>query len=141
MIGDYFIPFVFMLSVLIFVHELGHFWAAKACGVRVLKFSIGFGSPIGFGRYRMRCPLADYLDQLLVVPRLSNELAGCQDWILPKQQEEGPIHIHALSGPGEHGRQVKPESINLVISRPNHQRIHHQFGHHAVFGRGIVAAG
>jgi regulator of sigma E protease len=36
------------------VHELGHFWAAKACGVRVLKFSIGFGNPIGFGRWRMR---------------------------------------------------------------------------------------
>ncbi len=54
MIGDYLIPVIFLLSVLIFVHELGHFWAAKACGVRVLKFSIGFGSPIGFGRYRLR---------------------------------------------------------------------------------------
>ncbi|MBW2362426.1 MAG: RIP metalloprotease RseP [Deltaproteobacteria bacterium] len=53
MIGDYVVPVIFLLSVLIFVHELGHFWAAKACGVRVLKFSIGFGSPIGFGRYRM----------------------------------------------------------------------------------------
>lgn len=54
MIGEYIVPVIFLLSVLIFVHELGHFWAAKACGVRVLKFSIGFGSPIGFGRYRMR---------------------------------------------------------------------------------------
>jgi regulator of sigma E protease len=45
--------FVLLLSVLIFVHELGHFLAARACGVRVLKFSIGFGPPIGFGRYRL----------------------------------------------------------------------------------------
>jgi regulator of sigma E protease len=46
--------FVLLLSVLIFVHELGHFLVAKACGVRVLKFSLGFGPPIGIGRFRMR---------------------------------------------------------------------------------------
>ncbi|MBW2314546.1 MAG: RIP metalloprotease RseP [Deltaproteobacteria bacterium] len=46
--------FVAMLGVLIFVHELGHFLVAKACGVRVLKFSLGFGSPIGIGRFRLR---------------------------------------------------------------------------------------
>lgn len=34
------------LSVLIFVHELGHFVAAKRAGVRVERFSIGFGPPI-----------------------------------------------------------------------------------------------
>jgi regulator of sigma E protease len=46
--------FVLMLGVLIFVHELGHFLVAKLCGVRVLKFSLGFGPPIGFGRWRLR---------------------------------------------------------------------------------------
>jgi regulator of sigma E protease len=40
---------VLLLSILVFVHELGHFLVARACGVRVLKFSIGFGNPIGFG--------------------------------------------------------------------------------------------
>ncbi len=44
---------VAMLGVLIFVHELGHFLVAKLCGVRVLKFSLGFGNPIGFGRWRL----------------------------------------------------------------------------------------
>jgi regulator of sigma E protease len=43
-----------MLGILIVVHELGHFLAAKACGVRVLKFSIGFGAPIGIGKLRAR---------------------------------------------------------------------------------------
>jgi regulator of sigma E protease len=51
---DYLVAFIPMLGILIFIHELGHFLAAKACGVRVLKFSLGFGSPVGFGRYRMR---------------------------------------------------------------------------------------
>ena len=45
--------FVLLLSILVFVHELGHFVVARACGVRVLKFSIGFGNPIGFGKWRL----------------------------------------------------------------------------------------
>ncbi|MCI0572314.1 MAG: RIP metalloprotease RseP [Myxococcaceae bacterium] len=35
--------FALLLGVLVFVHELGHFLAAKACGVKVLRFSFGFG--------------------------------------------------------------------------------------------------
>ena len=37
------IAFLFVLGVLIFVHELGHFLAARRLGVRVLTFSLGFG--------------------------------------------------------------------------------------------------
>jgi len=51
---DVLFAFVLMLGVLITVHEFGHFLVAKLCGVRVLKFSVGFGSPIGFGRFRLR---------------------------------------------------------------------------------------
>ncbi|HKK53104.1 MAG TPA: site-2 protease family protein, partial [Myxococcota bacterium] len=51
---DHLFAVIPMLGILIFVHELGHFLVAKACGVRVLKFSIGFGAPIGFGRFRLR---------------------------------------------------------------------------------------
>ncbi len=49
----YIFAFVLMLSVLIFVHELGHFLVARWCGVRVLKFCLGFGPPIGIGRWRL----------------------------------------------------------------------------------------
>ena len=51
---DYLFAVIPMLGILIFVHELGHFLVAKACGVRVLKFSLGFGAPIGIGRHRLR---------------------------------------------------------------------------------------
>jgi regulator of sigma E protease len=45
------LAFAFVLGVLIFVHELGHFMAARRVGVRVLKFSLGFGPRIvGFKR-------------------------------------------------------------------------------------------
>jgi hypothetical protein len=38
----YLIPFLFVLTVVVFFHELGHFLVARWCGVRVLVFSIGF---------------------------------------------------------------------------------------------------
>jgi regulator of sigma E protease len=45
------LAFVFVLGVLIFVHELGHFLMARRIGVRVLTFSLGFGPKlIGFRR-------------------------------------------------------------------------------------------
>src|SRR5436189_4699289 len=39
----YAIPFLFVLTLVVFFHELGHFLVARWCGVRVLVFSIGFG--------------------------------------------------------------------------------------------------
>src|SRR5262245_66688838 len=40
------IPFLFVLSIVVFFHELGHFLIARWCGVKVLTFSIGFGPEI-----------------------------------------------------------------------------------------------
>ncbi|MBW1862621.1 MAG: RIP metalloprotease RseP [Deltaproteobacteria bacterium] len=39
----YVFPFIVVLGILIFFHELGHFLMAKYFGVKVLKFSLGFG--------------------------------------------------------------------------------------------------
>jgi regulator of sigma E protease len=38
--------FALALGILIVVHELGHYWVARWCGVKVLRFSIGFGKPL-----------------------------------------------------------------------------------------------
>jgi regulator of sigma E protease len=38
--------FLVTLGILIVVHELGHYWVARRCGVKVLRFSIGFGRPL-----------------------------------------------------------------------------------------------
>ncbi|CAM5277186.1 RIP metalloprotease RseP [Thauera mechernichensis] len=43
---DYLFPFALALGVLILVHELGHYLVARWCGVKVLRFSIGFGKPL-----------------------------------------------------------------------------------------------
>ena len=51
---DYIFPIILVLGVLVFVHELGHFLAAKLFGVRVERFSIRIlPSP---DRHRLRCP-------------------------------------------------------------------------------------
>ncbi len=34
------------LGVLVTFHEFGHFWVARRCGVKVLRFSVGFGMPL-----------------------------------------------------------------------------------------------
>jgi regulator of sigma E protease len=61
------LAFLFAAGIIIFVHELGHYLAAKLCGVRVLVFSLGFGKRAwGFRRgdtdYRVSIiPLGGYV--------------------------------------------------------------------------------
>jgi regulator of sigma E protease len=49
------LAFLVVLGVLVTVHELGHYLAARWCGVKVLRFSVGFGRVVWsrrFGRDR-----------------------------------------------------------------------------------------
>ena len=64
----YVVPFLFVLTIVVFFHELGHFLVARWCGIKVLTFSIGFGPEIvGFyDRYGTRwkisaVPLGGYV--------------------------------------------------------------------------------
>jgi regulator of sigma E protease len=56
----YVVPFLFVLTIVVFFHELGHFLVARWRGVKVVAFSIGFGPEIvGFNdRYGTRWKLA-----------------------------------------------------------------------------------
>jgi regulator of sigma E protease len=65
---SFIIPFLFVLTIIVFVHELGHFVVARWCGIKVLVFSIGFGPEIvGFNdrhgtRWKLSCiPLGGYV--------------------------------------------------------------------------------
>jgi regulator of sigma E protease len=42
----YVLPFMFVLGLVVTIHELGHFLAAKWCGVAIDRFAIGFGRPL-----------------------------------------------------------------------------------------------
>ena len=66
------LSFIFTLGLLVTVHEFGHFQVAKWCGVKVLKFSLGFGKPLWrkkFGRDQTEfvlslIPLGGYVKML-----------------------------------------------------------------------------
>ena len=40
------LAFIVAISVLVAVHEYGHFWVARKLDFKVLRFSIGFGRPL-----------------------------------------------------------------------------------------------
>src|SRR5512139_2133470 len=45
----YIVPFLFVLTIVVFFHEFGHFLVARWCGIKVVVFSVGFGPElIGF---------------------------------------------------------------------------------------------
>ena len=59
------------LAILVAVHEYGHFWVARRCGVKVLRFSIGFGTSLFSWRDRQgteysiaAIPLGGYVKML-----------------------------------------------------------------------------
>lgn len=66
------VAFIAALGILITVHEFGHFWVARRLGIKVLRFSIGFGRPLWrreIGRDKMEfviawIPLGGYVKML-----------------------------------------------------------------------------
>ncbi|SEQ96030.1 regulator of sigma E protease [Amphritea atlantica] len=59
------------LGILVTIHEYGHFWVARRCGVKVLRFSVGFGKPLVCWRDRRdteyviaMIPLGGYVSML-----------------------------------------------------------------------------
>jgi regulator of sigma E protease len=86
------LAFTFVLGVLVFVHELGHFLAAKRVGIRVLKFQLGFNPTIlsvrrGETEYSIGLlPLGGYVKMAGDSP--DGELTGAPDEFLSKTKWE-----------------------------------------------------
>jgi regulator of sigma E protease len=102
------LAFVFVLGVLVFVHELGHFLAARRIGVRVLTFSLGFGPKLlsitrGDTEYALSLiPLGGYVKMAGENPE--DNRTGAPDEFLSKTKWErfqvlvmGPIMNLALA--------------------------------------------
>ncbi|MBL7684997.1 MAG: RIP metalloprotease RseP [Deltaproteobacteria bacterium] len=98
------IYFIVGLGLLIFIHELGHFLVAKKCGIRVEKFSLGFGPKIlGFTKgeteYRLSLlPLGGYV-------KMSGE-------------EPGENDIAPIDDPRSFAAQSLPKRISVVLAGP-----------------------
>src|ERR1700674_771407 len=100
----YIIPFLFVLTIVVFFHELGHFLVARWVGVKVLTFSLGFGPElVGFNdrhgtRWKISAvPLGGYVkffgDESEASTPSSEALAGMTD-----EEREGSFH-HKKVGP------------------------------------------
>ena len=94
----YIIPFLFVLTIVVFFHELGHFLVARWAGVKVLTFSLGFGPElVGFNdrhgtRWKISAvPLGGYVkffgDESEASTPSSETLAG-----MTEEERAGSFH-------------------------------------------------
>src|SRR3982075_3097809 len=100
----YAIPFLFVLTIVVFFHELGHFLVARWAGVKVLTFSLGFGPElVGFDdrhgtRWKISAvPLGGYVkffgDESEASTPSSETLSS-----MTEEEREGSFH-HQKVGP------------------------------------------
>jgi len=97
------VPFLFVLGVVVFVHEMGHFLVARYFGVTVETFSIGFGPEIGgfYDRYGTRwrvawIPLGGYVkfkgdENAASAPSPHNEIQS-----MSSEERKGNFHAKPL---------------------------------------------
>jgi regulator of sigma E protease len=92
-VGVNIVSVVILLGVLIFVHELGHFLLAKALGVGVLKFSLGFG-PRLLGK---KVGETDYMLSLVPLGGYVKLLGESDsDDVLPQDEKRSFVKQHVL---------------------------------------------
>lgn len=95
--------FLIALIILITVHEFGHFWVARLCGVKVLRFSIGFGKPLFSWRDKKETEYA-----IAMVP-----IGG---YVKMLDEAEGPVAEQDL--PLAFSQQPVYKRIAIVIAGP-----------------------
>lgn len=96
------IPFLFVLTIVVFVHEMGHYLVGRWCGIGVREFSIGFGPEL-FGFYDRKgtrwkisaIPLGGYVKFLGDMSVTSDPAAQDSD-ILTEQEKKGAFHLQPV---------------------------------------------
>ena len=96
--------FVLALGLLIAFHEFGHFWVARRCGVKVLRFSIGFGKPLW--RYRKSPESTEFV--VAAIP-----LGGYVKMVDEREGEVSPDDL-----PYAFNRQSLPVRTAIVLAGP-----------------------
>ena len=101
---SYVIAVIPVLAAVIVFHELGHFTVARLCGVKVLRFCLGFGQPVlsrRFGRDQTEWALAAF------------PLGG---YVKMLDEREGPVEAHELGR--AFNRQSVLKRMAIVVAGP-----------------------
>ena len=99
------LAFIVAISVLVAVHEYGHFWVARKLGFKVLRFSIGFGRPLLQWRGRD----ADRIEYWVsAIP-----LGG---YVKMLDEREGPVEEHERER--AFNRRPIPHRIAVLLAGP-----------------------
>jgi regulator of sigma E protease len=101
------VAFLVTLGLLIVIHELGHYWVARWCGVKVLRFSIGFGRPIA--RWTRGPDRTEWVVSAL-------PLGGYVRMLDERDPDAGPVSAAEL--PRAFNRQSVGKRIAIVLAGP-----------------------
>ncbi|MDY7225361.1 RIP metalloprotease RseP [Hyalangium rubrum] len=123
--------FALLLGVLVTVHELGHFLVAKACGVKVLKFSLGFGPKLlsftkGETEYQLALlPLGGYV-------KMAGDIPG--EELAPEEASRGflaqpPWKRMAIVIAGPAFNLIFPVIIYFFVFLGDHQAVSTRLGY------------
>lgn len=98
------LAFIGAISLLVLVHEFGHYWVARRCGVKVLRFSLGFGTVI----YRKR--FADSATEWVIS---AFPLGGYVKMVDEREEEVAPEDM-----PYAFNRKPVLQRIAIVVAGP-----------------------
>jgi regulator of sigma E protease len=101
------VAFLVTLGILILIHELGHYWVARKCGVKVLRFSIGFGRPLL--RWVRGADRTEWV--IAALP-----LGGYVRMLDERDSDQGPVSAADL--PRAFNRQSVGRRIAIVLAGP-----------------------
>ncbi|MBU1191999.1 MAG: RIP metalloprotease RseP [Gammaproteobacteria bacterium] len=115
--------FVLALGVLIAVHEFGHYWVARRAGVKVLRFSLGFGKPLWRHTYG-----ADQTEFVLAAIPLGG-------YVKMLDEREGEVPAQDLSR--AFNRKPLPQRMAVVVAGPAFNFLFAIFAYWALFIYGV----
>ncbi len=115
--------FALALAILIVVHELGHYWVARLCNVKVLRFSVGFGKPLFI--YRAG---ADQTEWVLSAFPLGGYV---------KMLDENEVEVSPVDRPRAFNRQPVWKRMAIVAAGPAANLLLAVFLYWALFIHGV----
>jgi regulator of sigma E protease len=98
------LAFIAAIGILVTIHEFGHYWVARRCGVKVLRFSVGFGKPL-----LTRTAGQDQTEYVLAAIPLGG-------YVKMLDEREGEVEQHELSR--AFNRQPVAKRIAIVFAGP-----------------------